>query len=129
MFGRNWSSGYGEKDFLNIFNIILLFRNYLPLEKGVALNLKKKNESCFVPSLDGISPVVLEKIFKYFQFIFCYFAPSFLPWRRAWTLMKKLGSPSQKDVLGQVWLKMAQWRRRFLNIFNRNLLFRNYLPS
>ena len=42
MFGRNWSSGYGEKDFLNIFNIILLFRNYLPLEKGVALNWKKK---------------------------------------------------------------------------------------
>ena len=30
----------------------------------------------------------------------------------------------------QVWLKLAQWfwRRIFLNIFNRNLLFRYYLP-
>ena len=32
--------------------------------------------------------------------------------------------------LWQFWLKLAEWfwRRRFLNILNRNLLFRYYLP-
>ena len=60
----------------------LLFRNYLPLEKGGALHLNK------------------------------------------------LKSPSAKDALRQVWLKLAQWfyRRRFLNIFNLILHFRYYLP-
>ena len=42
----------------------------------------------------------------------------------------KLESPSPKDALCQVWLKMAQWfwRRRFLNFINVFSLFRNYLP-
>ena len=43
--------------------------------------------------------------------------------------MNKLESPPLKDVLCQVWLKLAQWpwRRRFLNIFNIILLFFYYL--
>ena len=42
----------------------------------------------------------------------------------------KLESPSPKDALCQVWLKLAQWfwRRRFLNFVNGFSLFRNYLP-
>ena len=60
----------------------MLFRNYLPLEKGGALHLNK------------------------------------------------FESPSSKDALCQVWLKLAQWfwRRRFLNCVNVFSLFRNYLP-
>ena len=56
----------GEDDFLN-FNVFSLFCNFLPLEKGGALYLKK------------------------------------------------LESPSLKDVLCQVWLKLIQWfwRRRW----------------
>ena len=44
--------------------------------------------------------------------------------------LNKTESPSPKDALCQVWLKLAQWfwRRRFLNIFNMNLHFRKYLP-
>ena len=44
--------------------------------------------------------------------------------------LNKLKSTLPKDALCQVWLKLAQWfwRRRFLNILNRNLLFRYYLP-
>ena len=44
--------------------------------------------------------------------------------------MKKLESPSPKDDLCQVWLKLAQWfwRRRFYNFVNVFSLFRNYLP-
>ena len=44
--------------------------------------------------------------------------------------LNKLESPSSKDALCQVWLKLAQWfwRRRFLNLVNVFSLFRNYLP-
>ena len=71
-----------EKKIFKIFNIILHFRYYLPLEKGVAIHLNK------------------------------------------------LKSPSSKDALCQVWLKLVQWFwiRRFLNIFNIILHFRCYLP-
>ena len=44
--------------------------------------------------------------------------------------MNKLESPSPKDALCQVWLKLAQWfwRRRFFIFVNVFSLFRNYLP-
>ena len=43
--------------------------------------------------------------------------------------LKKLQSPSPKDALCQVWLKLAQWFwRRFLNFDNVFSLFPNYLP-
>ena len=62
-----------DKNFVNVF---LLFRYYLPLEKGLALHLKKKNE---FPSLkDALCLVLLilanwsnlEKILKFRQCIF-----------------------------------------------------------
>ena len=45
-------------------------------------------------------------------------------------LNKAHESPSPKNALCQVWLKLAQWfwRRRFLNSINVFSLFRNYLP-
>ena len=43
--------------------------------------------------------------------------------------LNKLESPSPKDALKQIWLKLVQWfLRRFLNFKNVFLLFRNYLP-
>ena len=44
--------------------------------------------------------------------------------------LNKLDSPSPKDALCQVWLKLAQWfwKRRFLNKLKAFSLFRNYLP-
>ena len=44
--------------------------------------------------------------------------------------LNKLESPSPKDDLCQVWLKLAQWlwRGRFLNDPNRFLHFFDYLP-
>ena len=50
----------------------LLFRNYLPLEKGVTLYLNKlefPSARMLVPSLIEISPVGLEK--KIFKFRLC----------------------------------------------------------
>ena len=71
-----------RRGFFNFVNVFSVFRNYLHLEKGGALYLNK------------------------------------------------VESPSPKDALCQVWLKLAQWfwRRRFLNLLNVFLLFRNYLP-
>ena len=91
----NWLSGSGEEDFFYfVFDVFLLFRNYLPLEKGGALHLKNSlhprmlcaisllsplgkglgpsfeetwipfTQGCFVPSLVEIGPVVLEKKMK-----------------------------------------------------------------
>ena len=82
MFSRNCTIDSGKKSFSYIYNIILLFRYYLPLKKGVAVYLNN------------------------------------------------LEFPPPKDALCQVWFKLAQWfcRRRFLNIFNINLLSRYYLP-
>ena len=58
---------------------------------------------------------------------FCYY----FPLKKGLAIhLNKHESPSSKDTLCQVWLKLGQWflRRRFLNILDRNLLFRYYLP-
>ena len=52
------------------------------------------------------------------------------PWK-GWALYFELESPSTKDALCQVWLKLAQWflrRRFFLNFANVFSLFCNCLP-
>ena len=56
---------------------------------------------------------------------------NYLPLEKGGALhLNKLISPSPKDALFKVWLKLAQWfwRRRFLNFVNVFSLFRNYLP-
>jgi hypothetical protein len=39
--GRNWPAGSGEEYLLKIFSVFLLFRYYLPLERGNSLHLNK----------------------------------------------------------------------------------------
>jgi hypothetical protein len=55
---------------------------------------------------------------------------NYLPLERVNPLhLNKLESPSPKDDLCQVWLKLAQWFwRRFLNDYTPILHFCNYLP-
>ena len=57
-----------ENILLNFINVFWLFRNYLPLEMGVALHLNKLefpfSQGCFVPSLVEIGPVTLENKMK-----------------------------------------------------------------
>ena len=66
-------------------------------------------------SLVEIGPVVLEKILKFCQCIFAILLLSPLEKERALHL-NKLKSPSPKDALCQVWLKLGHtfWRRIFL---------------
>ena len=100
---------FWRRRFLNFVNVFLLYHNYLPLEKGVALPLNKYESpstkaTLYQLSLVETGPLVLEKIFKFCQ---CSFAislwsplqkgcsPSFV---QTWT-------PSPKDALKQVLLK------------------------
>ena len=69
---------------------------------------------------------------RFFNFVnvFSLFL-NYLPLEKGGTLhLNKTESPSPKDTLCQVWLKLTQWfwRRRFWNFVNVFSLFRNYLP-
>ena len=70
-----------------------------------------------------------EEDFFYFvnAFIFSLFR-NYLPLEKGGALyLNNLESPSPKDALCLVWLKLAQrfWRRRFFNIINVFLLFQS----
>ena len=71
---------------------------------------------CFNDPQVLLSPLEFLK-FRYFLII--------SPWKKAWSFnWKKLESPSLKDALCQVWLKLAQWFwRKFLNLVNVFSLF------
>ena len=65
-----------------------------------------------MPSLVVIGPVVLEKkIFKSLKvFNLFLFFPNYLPFGKGLALhFNKLESPSSRDTLCHVWLKLAQW--------------------
>ena len=71
-----------------------------------------------------------EKDFFNFLFVFSLFR-YYLPLEKDVALhLNKNESPSPKDTLCQVKLKLAQWflRRRFLKVVNLISLFCNYLP-
>ena len=128
----NWPSGYGEDDFLNFINVYRYFVKLSPLGKGRGPSFVQTwipfTQGCFVSSLVKIGSVDLEKK-KYFVHVFLLFR-YYLPLEKGRGLhLKKLESPSSKDALCQVWIKLAQWFwRRFLNFVNVFSLFPNYLP-
>ena len=64
-------------------------------------------QGCFVQSLTETGS--LEEDFSNFNIIFSLFH-YYLPLEKAMVLyLNKLESPSPKDFLCQVWLKLAQW--------------------
>ena len=97
-FRQNWPNGSGEDEFI-----------------WIKLNLFTKR--CFVPSSVKIGPVGLEKNFLISSMFFRYFV-FISSWKRNRVLhFNKLESPSPKDALCQVWLKLAQWFwRRWRNV-------------
>ena len=113
-----------EKKILKFVNVFSQFCNYLPLEKGVALDLIKLEflspKECFAPSLVKIGPAVLEKkILKIFVNVISHFR-NYLPLKKGVAFhLIKLESPSPKDALlpslveiGPVVLekKMKMWK-------------------
>ena len=113
-----------EKNFFFV-HVFLLFRNYLPLEKGGGLHLNKLR-GCFLPGLVEIGQVALaRKIFKNFVnafSLFCYYLP--LEKIKAFQLNKLEG------CLYQVWFELALWlwNKFFIHFVNEFPLFRYYFP-
>ena len=109
---------FWRRRFLNFTNVFLLFGNYLPLERGKALQLNKLESSSLKEAMcqDWLKLVrgLEKKILKFRQCIFLLFR-NYLPLEKDGALhFNKLESPLPKDALCQVWLKLAQWfwRRR-----------------
>ena len=113
-----WSRG-----FLNFVNVFYVFRYYLSLEKGRALqwtNLSTHQASMFVWNL-----VEIGSWFLNFVNIFSLFH-NYLPLEKSEDFhLNKLESNSPKDVMCQVWLKLAMWlwRTFFLKFVNVYLVF------
>ena len=68
-----------------------------------------------MPCLVEIGPVVLERRFFKFVNVFSQFYNNLLLEKSVALHLNKLESPSHKDALCQVWLKLAHWfwRRRW----------------
>ena len=70
-------------------------------------------QGCFVPKLVEIGSVVLEKKIFYISSIYFRYFGNNLPLEKGLVLhLNKLESPSPKDALCQVWLKLTQWFQR-----------------
>ena len=112
----------------------IYFRYFLlsPLGKGQGPSFEQTwipfTQGSFVTSWVEIGSVFLKKeIFKFWQLIFAISQLS--PFRKENAFhVNKLETPSPKDALCQIWLKLAQlfWRRRLLNFVNVLLLFLIY---
>ena len=91
-FGCNWLSGSGEEDFFNFDNVFSLFRNYLPLEKGGALHLKKLESP--LPK-DALCQVWL-KLAQWF-------------WIRRWKCEKFTDRRTDRQTTDKRWSEKLTW--------------------
>jgi hypothetical protein len=108
----NLASWFWRRRFLKMFSVFLLLCYYLPLEMVNPLHLNKLE---FPSPKNNLYQVRLNlacwfwrrflKMFSVFL-LFCYY----LPFEMGNPLhLNKLESPSPRDDLCQVWLKLAQW--------------------
>ena len=110
--GWNWSSGSWEEDFL-ICQCIYAISLLSHLGKGQCpsfeLTWTHLTQGCLMPSLVEIGPVVLEKkICSNFINVFSLFH-NYLPLEMGRALhLNNFESPSPKNALWQVWLKLVQ---------------------
>ena len=103
-----------RRRFLNFVSVFSLICNYRPLEKDRALYFPF-TQGYFVPSLVELAQWFWRRRFLNFVNVFLLFC-NYLPLEKGVALyLNKLESPSPKDALCQVWLKLASWflRRRW----------------
>ena len=115
---------FWRRRFFYFVNVFLLFHNYLPLEKDRALDLINIESPSPKDALCQVQLKLAQWFWKWrlFNFInvFLLFR-NYLPLEKGGALhLNKLESPSPKNAMCQVWLKLAQWfwRRRFFNFVN-----------
>ena len=133
-FGQKWLIGSGGEDFL----ISSMYFRYF-----VIISPWKRAGTFIWTNLNPLHPRIPSAQFgrkwlsgsggeDFLSFV-NVFSPfhNYLPFEKGVALyLNKLESPSPKDAVCQVWLKLAQWfwRRRFFNFVNVFSPFRNYLP-
>ena len=102
----HWPHRSPEEDFLHVFNIILHISCYLPLQKGVVLNLKN-SEFPLYAKLVETDPFIISN------------------WGRMWALIIKIWFPSTQGwipstqgclVSSLVEIDLVVWKRGFKNI-------------
>ena len=108
-FNWNWPSGSGEEIF-NLINVILLFHNYLPLEKGRALQLNKLE---FPSPKDALCQIWLKLAQRFWRRKMLskydhYFA-IISPWERERPSFEQIWIPFTHKCFVSIWLKLAQW--------------------
>ena len=103
---------FWRRRFLNFVNEFLLFHNYLPLERDRALHLNILESPSPKDALCQVQLKLAQRFWRrFFNFVnvFLLFL-NYLPLEKdVALLLNKLESPSPKDALCQVWLKLAQW--------------------
>ena len=97
-------------------SVFSIFHNYLPLEKGGPLYLDNLISPSHKDALCQVWLKLAQWFWKrrFFNFVNVFFTISYiynyLPLEKGRALhLSKLESPSPKDALCQVWLKLAQW--------------------
>ena len=121
--GWYWPIGSGIEDF-SILSMYFSISFLSPLGKGRGASFGQT----WIPSAkDALCNVWLKlaqwfwwRRFLKFVKVFLLFRYIISPWKKAGPSLIKMNSPSAKDALCQVWLKLAQWfwRRRFLKFVN-----------
>ena len=108
-----------KRIYTNFVNVFSLFPNYLPLKKGGAFHLNNLKSTSLKDALCQVWLKLAQWFWRrrFFNFVnvFSLFR-NYLPLKKGGTLLlNKLETSSPKDVLCQVWLKLAQWfwRRRW----------------
>ena len=126
--------GWFWRRFLNFVDIFSLFHNYLPLKNGGALHLNKIESPSPKDALCQVGIILAQWFWRRrtLNFVILFsLIRNYLSLEKGGVFhLNKLKSPSPKDALCQVWLKLAKWFwiRRFFNFVNVFSLFRNFLP-
>ena len=113
---------FWRRGFLNVLNVFYLFRYYLTLEKGRALqwtNLSTYHARMFVRNLVEIG------CFLNFVNVFSLFS-NYLPLEKSEAFhLNKIESTPSNDDMCQVWLKLTTWfwRTIFVKFVNVYLFF------
>ena len=128
-FGWNWPHGSGKEFYFNSVNVILLFRNYFLLEKGVTFYLNKIYSPFHTNALCQVwlklVPWFWRRIFFNYVNIFLLF-PNYLSLEMGIAIhLNRCKSLSLNDALCQIYLKLAPWfwRKRLLKIVYFVLFF------
>ena len=113
-FGWKWLSGSGEEDFYKFSMYLYYFPIISPLRRGwpfIRTNLNPLHQGILCAKLDCVE---IDQWFRSRRFLkvvnFFLLFPNYIHFRKGVTLhLNKLETPSPRETLYQILLKLAQW--------------------